>query len=234
MGLAPLHSTLVLFRIISEINFSTEERIRKMKAASALCGLVMSLLLTGETYSAIIQLGDLNIIDASGNASDGLRYLDLIYSSNLTGEAALANARLAYANARLATPDEFDDLFSAAGIVYDGALSPSDGFTTGGDFVLSSGANYDGGALGEILFQTRSRDTSMIWTAPDSSSDVGTTRDFIRLIEDEVVVQQSGNLPPTRLTTGWLIVSEASVPEPSRALLSLFGFAAVALRRFRR
>jgi hypothetical protein len=58
-----------------------------------------------------------NIIDDVGNPSDGLRFLDMTYSDGLSLAAAIANAQATYANARLATASEFDDLFSAAGIV---------------------------------------------------------------------------------------------------------------------
>ena len=77
------------------------------------------------TFGAIIDNGDLTIIDDAGNASDGLRFLDMSYSDNvpggdysggMTAAEALANAQATYANARLATPEEFDDLFAAAGL----------------------------------------------------------------------------------------------------------------------
>ena len=41
----------------------------------------------------IIESGDLNIIRMTGNASDGLAYLDLTFSDGRTKSDALANAR---------------------------------------------------------------------------------------------------------------------------------------------
>lgn len=65
----------------------------------------------------IMEVGDLNIIDDVGNASDGLRFLDMSYSVGRTQADALANARVIYSNARLATVAEWENLFLAAGIL---------------------------------------------------------------------------------------------------------------------
>ena len=91
-----------------------------MKMKNILCGFILGLLWLGGAVAnaGIIESGDLNIIDDAGNASVGLRYLDMIYIDGKTEAAALA-----------ATPSEFDDLFSAAGIAYDGALTASGPFT---------------------------------------------------------------------------------------------------------
>jgi hypothetical protein len=64
-------------------------------------------------HAALVEVGDLNIINDAGNPSDGLRYLDMTYSDGLTQAAALTNAQATYANARLATASEFDDLFGS-------------------------------------------------------------------------------------------------------------------------
>ena len=102
-----------------------------MKMKNILCGFILGLLWLGGAVAnaGIIESGDLNIIDDAGNASVGLRYLDMTYIDGKTEAAALAAAQLVYPNVHLATPSEFDDLFSAAGIAYDGALTASGPFT---------------------------------------------------------------------------------------------------------
>ena len=165
----------------------------------------------GGATAGIIQVGDLNIIDQAGNPSDGLRYLEMTYSDGLTEATALANAQATYSNSRLATPSEFDDLFAAAGISYDGATTASGGFDVGGSPVISSGANYDGAALAGALGYTYSSGTN-IWTDPDRSASSATTRDFLQLLTTEAAVYQYASSPPNSVI-GWLIVSE--VPEPS-------------------
>jgi hypothetical protein len=90
----------------------------------------------GTARAVIIEVGDLNFIDDAGNPSDGLGFLDMSFSVGLTQADALTNAQLTYADARIATPDEFDDLFLAAGVTYSGALTASDGFEVGlGEFI---------------------------------------------------------------------------------------------------
>ena len=102
--------------------------------------------LPGASFGGLItQVGTLNIIVDAGNPSNGLRYLDLDFSTGLTLAGALANAQATYSNARLATPDEWDDLFAAAGITYAASLTASDAFETGPTAVISSGVAYDGG-----------------------------------------------------------------------------------------
>ena len=61
----------------------------------------------GASSAALVEVGDLNIIDDPGNPSDGLRYLDMTYSDGLTLADALANAQATYPNARAATPAAF-------------------------------------------------------------------------------------------------------------------------------
>ena len=103
--------------------------------------------LPGASFGGLVtEVGDLNIIDDDGNPSNGLRYLDLTFSKGRTLASALANAQATYSNARLATPDEWDDLFDAAGITYDGLLTASDAFETGTSEDISSNVAYDGGS----------------------------------------------------------------------------------------
>jgi len=171
-------------------------------------------------HSALVEVGDLNIINDAGNPSDGLRYLDMTYSDGLTQAAALANAQATYANARLATASEFDDLFAASAIMYDGALTASDGFLIGASAFLSTGMKYDAGALRSVLGHTQvqgpGNESTNIWTIPDSNDSTTTTRDFVRLSPITASANQFGSSPP-HADLGWLIVTP--VPLPSAMLL---------------
>jgi hypothetical protein len=74
--------------------------------------------------AAVEELGDLNIINDAGNPSNGLGFLDLSSTLNLSREEALAHAQTIYPSARLATMIEHDNLFAAAGIAFDTAFGP--------------------------------------------------------------------------------------------------------------
>jgi hypothetical protein len=187
----------------------------------------------------IIEVGDLNIINDAGNPSNGLAFLDLSFSDGRTLADALANAQLTYADARKATPSEWNDLFAAAGIGYDSiSYHASDGFATGVNLTLSSGANYDGGALSGQLGVTDGGTGSYIWTDPDGSTNTSTTRDFIALRSGTnlAYANQIGQAPPHN-SFAWLLVSNsaAAVPEPSSlTMASVITVGALYLRRRRR
>jgi hypothetical protein len=206
---------------------------------SRFCTLFALSLLLGLTHNAnatVIEMGDLNIISQFGNASDGLRYLDMSYSDGLTETAALANAQVTYANARLAIATEFDDLFAAAGIGYDqsGEVA-SDSFLPGSNTILSSGSNYDYGGLSLALGYTYVSYT-YLWTVPDGDQDSATTRDYIRLSPNDVFTANSSAIPGASSVLGWLIVSEApipTVPAPPALILFAFGLAGLGLAKRR-
>jgi hypothetical protein len=191
---------------------------------SRILGTLM-LLSTSLTHAAVVEVGDLNIIDDSSNPSDGLRYLDLSFSDGLTLADALANAQSTYSNARLATSQEWDDLFAASAIVYSEGTA-SDAFTTGPGFNLSLGANYDGGALNQALGTTGAQ-FAQFWSDPDGSDANTTTLDFISLGPASASILQSIDIPPSA-SNGWLLVSDASVV-PLPAAVWLFGSGLIGL-----
>ena len=186
-------------------------------------------LTTPLAQAAVVEVGDLNIINDAGNASDGLRYLDMTYSDGLTLAGALTNAQATYANVRVATASEFDDLFAAAGIGYDGAVTASGAFDAGATTTISTYSNYDNGDLSYKLGDTDGGYNSYIWTDPDGlgSFNNGSTRDYMQLTRSNshgAYVRQSG-LDGLFPTIGWLLVSEVPVP----AAGWLFGSALIGL-----
>ncbi|MFT6437923.1 MAG: hypothetical protein ACJAVI_006005, partial [Candidatus Azotimanducaceae bacterium] len=191
---------------------------------STLFALSLLLGLTHNANATVMEMDDLNIISQFGNASDGLRYLDMSYSDGLTKTAALANAQGTYANARLAIATEFDDLFAAAGIGYDqSGETASDSFLPGFGHFLSSGSNYDGGLLSLALGHTSPGQT-YIWTVPDGNNSSTTSFDYIHFTSSYVSMDQS-SATPANSVLGWLIVSEAPVPTvPAPPALILFAF----------
>jgi len=180
----------------------------------------------GVSNADVVEQGDLNIIDDPANPSDGLRYLDTTYSNGLTLAAALATAQAAYPDARLATPSEWDDLFAAAGIAYDGAETASDAFMTGALKYLSDGTAC--GALRDALALT-SLDATILWSDPDGSASISTTRDYLGLNDFSCFTGPSSLVPP-QSSYGWLIVTE--IPEPGTlSLLALGGLAMLRRKR---
>lgn len=65
------------------------------------------------------------------------------FSQGLILSVALTNSQIKYANTRTATPDEFNDLFEASTLTYDGGFTLSAGFDPGLTATASSGANYN-------------------------------------------------------------------------------------------
>jgi hypothetical protein len=168
------------------------------------------------------------IIDDPGNPSDGLRFLNMTYSDGLSLADALANAVATYADARLATPDEWDDLFAAAGVVYSGTETASAAFGTGDSTLLVSIGVGGGIALYTALGPTIGTSV-LIWSDPDGDASGLSTRDYMA-IEDvgAAVLWQNDNTPTPHNSLGWLLVSE--VPEPSTVSMLALGALAFGLR----
>jgi len=203
----------------------------------------------GIASADVIEVGDLNIIQQAGNTSDGLRFLDLSFSVGLNQAGALANAQANYSNARLATPSEWDDLFAAAGIAYDGALTASDAFTVGANADISTGSNYDDGILmNQLGITSQSADgngalwseVSAIWSDPTGDSQDSTTRDYVILhhyfeyqpwAQPEsyhAAIEQHSN-SGEHSTFGWMIVSDATTAVPEPSSIAMFGIGALGL-----
>lgn len=167
--------------------------------------------------------GKLNCIRDNTNPSDGACFLDMSYSAGVELAAALLAAQADYPTARLATPEEWDHMFMAAGISYDGTTTASQVFERGPSEIISSGANYDGGVLATTLGPTSVGlgigDDVFIFSEPDGMSASTTTLDtmFIGGPNGHVFaqVQQQIEQPPFP-TIGYLLVRPAvAVPEPS-------------------
>ncbi|MBD3673410.1 MAG: hypothetical protein HUJ26_07775 [Planctomycetaceae bacterium] len=180
----------------------------------------MALASQGMADGEILESGDLNIIVDAGNASDGLRFLDMSFSNGLTLEDALTNARATYPNARLATPAEWDDLFAAAGITYHRGLTASDAFAANPVSYLVTGTLNGGVTIEDndpavwIVRQALgpsgdSPHDTYIWSAPDGSNDFATTRDVAILsLDDFTAFQSSTPATGSRPGIGWLLVSD--------------------------
>jgi hypothetical protein len=195
-----------------------------------LSAFVFAMSLHGEIIAGIIEIDALNVIDDAGNPSNGLGYLDMSFSIGKTLAEALSNAQATFSDTRLATPAEFDDLFAAAGITYDGVETASGAFLIGSDVVLSSGTNY--GFNGSVLksqlgFGSGFSEDRGIWTDPDGLLDPS-TRDVLTLSLISATAEQTTAFPPLS-DTGWLLVSEEipTVPEPTS--LTLLGIGAAGL-----
>lgn len=193
--------------------------------------LALAVTSTGVASATIIQSGNLNIISDAGNPSNGLRFLDMTFSTGRTEAGALANAQATYADARLATPAEFNDLFVAAGVAYSSSYTAAEGFTTGPSIGLTTSGDAGVTSLLTTLGLTFPNGT-IIWTDPDDSNDETTTRDIIYLKHPsaEAVTWQTG-ITPSWQSAGWLLVSE--VPEPSTFSMVALGALALGFRRRR-
>ena len=100
------------------------------------------------------------------------------------------------------------------------------------DAVISSGANYDAGALAAALGFTGAGAHAghvHIWSAPDGNAGAGTSRDGIELTGTDAQIFQTGTLPADS-NTGWLIVSPAApVPEPGTITIFAVALAGAAV-----
>jgi hypothetical protein len=197
---------------------------------TALCALAITF--SGVARAAITENGELNFITGTATASEGLAFLDMSFSVGLNLDDALVNARMTYADARLATASEFDDLFLAAGVVYVGALTASDGFGAGGTSFLTV---EDGGVtlLNAALGSTASAlSATLVWTDPEVSS----TRDYLSMDLNgaSLVTMTQAAVPNSAL--GWLLVVDSQispVPEPSTGLLLSLGILGLGISRRR-
>ncbi|MGK0190374.1 MAG: hypothetical protein ACI9R3_006200 [Verrucomicrobiales bacterium] len=182
----------------------------KFKIRNALFGLMSGPLLlaaAGTSCEAtLLDFGNYSTIDDP----NGLRYLDMSFSNGLTSDAAVENARLAFPNARLATPSETDALFAGAGITL---YEPIESTVTPGTY--STGATVrtpvpDHSTLTALSSYLGTTVTNAIfsWTNPDGT---GSSRDYIKIdvniFRVDHVAYGFGGSPP-RAGVGWLIVSD--------------------------
>jgi hypothetical protein len=204
---------------------------------AALCALALTF--SGVARAAVIEINDLNFVMGTGTASDGLAFLDMSFSVGMSQVDALANARMTYADARLATAAEFDDLYVAAGVDWYGELRASDGFTAGANGYL---ARFDDGVklLNSALGNTYSSSTysgTAIWTDPDQDAANNSTRDYISMNSDGISLVQNNFFNPPNSTLGWLLVVASvespitQVPEPSTGILLSLGILGLGIRR---
>jgi len=213
-----------------------------MKRAILTALLFSTAAFSGLARATIIESGDLNFISDLGNSSDGLAFLDMTFSTGMTQAAALANAQLTYADARLATPTEWNNLFIAAGATFVSTLLPSDAFTSGADGAVT---HQDAGV--ELIMNTLGptanplgHDYLAAWSDPDGDGDSLSTRDYIELAVIGVngggtIIRQSTAVPPQAPNSGdvgWILVSDAAnVPEPSTGLLVALGILSLGIRQ---
>lgn len=183
---------------------------------------LFAIFMVSPALASIDEVGDLNIINDAANPSDGLRYLDMSFSDGMGLADALIGAQAAYPNARLATPSEWDDLFSAAGISYVGSVTASDAFTALGDNQTIASGGACCASLVSALGGTSGANTTWFWSAPDGSDDSSTTYDLLRMSATNAVAQlrQRVEEPPWS-SAGFLLVSDIVVPIPPA--IGLFG-----------
>lgn len=194
--------------------------------------IALTITFSGTARATIIESGDLNFISDFGNASDGLAFLDMIFSVGLTQADALTNAQLTYADARIATVAEFDDLFLAAGVIYSGSVTASDAFAVGSSATL---AILDSGIMDLVSALDATIGTDInIWTDPDGSALSTTTPDLISIHADGTASYSQASLTPPHAALGWLLVSDSAVvPEPSTGILVALGVLGLGISRRR-
>ena len=193
---------------------------------------------SGVARATLIEIGDLNFISDPGNASDGLAFLDMTFSTGMTQAAALANAQLTYADARLATSSEWNDLFIAAGAIFISGALPSDAFAQGGAGQVTeqdAGVVAIMNALGRTTI-VGGHDYLAAWSDPDGDRGNHTTRDSIELAV--IGLNGGGTIffqrteQPAAGGFGWILVSDAvMVPEPSTGLLVALGRVGLGISR---
>lgn len=221
-------------RVVSLENILKGETPMIKLFMAALCALTISF--SGVARAAIIENGDLNFISGTGTASDGLGFLDMSFSVGLSQADALANARMTYVDARLATSSEFDDLYLAAGVVYIGQLTASDGFGAGASSFLA--LNDDGVTLLNAALGSTSSELSatLVWTDPDGTNTNSSTRDYLSMDLGGASLVQNTLASVPNSTLGWLLVVESQimpVPEPSTGLLLSLGILGLGISRRR-
>lgn len=168
----------------------------------------LALLFPAISSATVVEDGTINRIDDVTNPSHGLAFFDMSYSDGLSLADSLAAAQAVHADARLATPAEWDALFAAAGVTYNGALTASDAFNTG-----SSDRIIDNGTPGAIDLASKlgatSGSSTYMFSGTDGSTDFASTRDYMLLSSSGWAdIRQDSRVAPLSFV-GWLIVTEA-------------------------
>ena len=205
--------------------------------------------------SQIVEVGRVNIIDQPSNPSNGLAYLD---SSIGLGKSLVDSIDLArdlgYSDVRLATPEEWDNLFEAAGVEYISGKRPNNAFLEGMHKIL-----YDNfGQTSEILIDTLGSTADFpnwyrgifLNSDPDGlgpdifgqTPEEQGTRDILGIINfsdgrQYSSIGHSSVIPgePNSIYQTWLLVSPeagiSAVPEPSALALLLIALGICLVRR---
>lgn len=187
---------------------------------------------------AIIEQGNLNVIDNGANPQNGWGLFDLDLFLNLDAADALTQAQGVNPNARLANPTELDLFLSEFGVSY-GSRSLAEGWDVGSldSFLPTTGSHVDAATLFNATSRFSSGLSVSFWTDPDGNATNTTTRDYIELANGggPALLQQSGALPTVEFT-GWAIVvpASSSVPEPASWMLFTFAIAGGAILHRRR
>lgn len=145
---------------------------------------------------------------------------------------------MTYANARLATPGEFDDLFNASMLTLSSpSLNSSEGFNTGGSLTISNRRNYDTSLRDALGTTDLAGDSAVMWTDPGGDSATSTTRDLLSFSPNFAKVIQSSSSPGIAHTAGFLLVSDAApaaVPEPGTTMIMVLCSLGFCVQRFRK
>lgn len=176
----------------------------------------------------------------SGGAYDGLSFLDVTESKDMTSAAAISSLATTYGALRLATPEEADGLIAASTIVLNNGVTQGNplslAWEPGLDLTLSSGSFYNL-SVRDLLGTTNPlQTTTLFWTVPDGTSTSTSTRDAALFSATELRVVQSANLPPQG-HIGWLLVQDGppvEMPIPATPGLLLAGGAILAFAQRRK